>query len=198
MKFPTGREFETRVECALETYFVAGRFATVWALRLRVPDEFIAGGLHKEQSTCLGTVSQAIARWQRGSSAGSVINWIFYCSIDCSLARSCCLMGIELSSDIFSRSLTMIRKVSPRRVISQGARTRLNVYSAASRQQPASEHFTLLGFRVGVTIVMALVDLHLREIMDLVGWKKKRRSLALLLVVLMSLLNLSKSFSFLI
>ena len=83
MKFPTGREFETRVECALETYFVAGRFATVWALRLRVPDEFIAGGLHKEQSTCLGTVSQAIARWQRGSSAGSVINWIFYCSIDC-------------------------------------------------------------------------------------------------------------------
>ena len=49
MKFPTGREFETRVECALETYFVAGRFATVWALRLRVADEFIAGGLHKEQ-----------------------------------------------------------------------------------------------------------------------------------------------------
>ena len=47
MKLPTGREFETRVECALETYFVAGRFATVWALR--VPDEFIAGGLHKEQ-----------------------------------------------------------------------------------------------------------------------------------------------------
>ena len=57
MKFPTGREFESRVECALETYFVAGRFATVWALRLRVADEFIAGGLHKEQSTCLGAVS---------------------------------------------------------------------------------------------------------------------------------------------
>ena len=49
-------------------------------------------------------------------------------------------MGIELGSDIVSRSLTMIRKVSPRRVISQGARTRLNVYSAALRQQPASEH----------------------------------------------------------
>ena len=42
-----------------------------------------------------------------------------------------------------------------------------------TRQQPASEHFTLLGFRVGVTIVIALVDLHLREIMDLAGWKKK-------------------------
>ena len=133
-----------------------------------------------------------------GSSAGSVINWIFYCSIDCSLARSCCLMGIELGSDIFSRPLTMIRKVSPRCVTSQGARTRLNVYFVALRQQPASEHLTLLGFHVRVTILMALVDLHLREIMDLVGWKEKRRSLALLLVVLMSLLNLSKSFSFLI
>ena len=125
------------------------------------------------------------------------INWIFYCSIDCSLARSCCLMGIELGSDIFSRPLTMIRKVSPRCVTSQGARTRLNVYFVALRQQPASEHFTLLGFHV-VSTLMALVDLHLREIMDLVGWKEKRRSLALLLVVLMSLLNLSKSFSFLI
>ena len=30
------------------------RFATVWALKLKVSDEFIAGGLHKEQSTCLG------------------------------------------------------------------------------------------------------------------------------------------------
>ena len=86
-------------------------------------------------------------------------------------------MGIELGSDIFSRSLTMIRKVSPRRVISQGTRTRLNVYSTALRQQPASEHFTLLGFRVGVTIVMALVDIHLREIMDLVGWKKSGAAL---------------------
>ena len=98
-------------------------------------------------------------------------------------------MEIELGSDIFSRPLTMIRKVSPRCVTSQGARTRLNVYFVALRQQPASDHFTLLGFHVGVTILMALVDLHLREIMDLV---------TLLLVVLMSLLNLSKSFSFLI
>ena len=31
------------------------RFATVWALKLKVSDEFIAGGLHKEQSTCLGS-----------------------------------------------------------------------------------------------------------------------------------------------
>ena len=52
MELPTRRE--TGVECALETCFVAGRFATVWALRLRVSDEFIAGDLHKEQSTCLG------------------------------------------------------------------------------------------------------------------------------------------------
>ena len=55
MELPTGGE--TSVECALEACFVAGRFAIVWALRLRFPDEFIAGGLHKEQSTCLGTVS---------------------------------------------------------------------------------------------------------------------------------------------
>ena len=40
-----------------------------------------------------GTVSQAIALWQRGSSAGSVINSIFYGFIDCSLAWSCYLMG---------------------------------------------------------------------------------------------------------
>ena len=55
MELPTGRE--TSVECALEICFVAGRFAIVWALRLRVPDEVIAGALHKEQSTRLGTVS---------------------------------------------------------------------------------------------------------------------------------------------
>ena len=52
MELPTGRQMG--VECALETCFVAGRFATVWALRLRVSDEYIAGGLHKKQSTCLG------------------------------------------------------------------------------------------------------------------------------------------------
>ena len=45
------------VECALETCFIAGRFSTVWALRLRVSGEFIAGGLHNEQSTCLGNCS---------------------------------------------------------------------------------------------------------------------------------------------
>lgn len=55
MELPTGRE--TSVERALETCFVAGRFATVWALRLKglcMHDESIVGGLHKEQSTCLG------------------------------------------------------------------------------------------------------------------------------------------------
>ena len=101
------------------------------------------------------------ARWQRGSSAGSIINWIFYCSVDRSLARSYCLMGIGLGSNIFSRPLTMIGKVSPRCVTSQAARTRPSVYSVAWRQQPESEHFTLLGFLVGVAISMALVGLHL-------------------------------------
>ena len=52
MELPTGEE--ASVECALEACFVAGRFATVWALRLKVSDEFIAGGFHREQSTCLG------------------------------------------------------------------------------------------------------------------------------------------------
>ena len=147
---------------ALEACFVARCFAIVWTLRLRFPGEFIAGGPRKEQSTCLETVSQAIFRWQRGSSAGSVINWMFYCSIDRSLARSCCLMRIGLGSDIFSHPLTVIGKVSPQCVTSQAARTWLNVYSVALRQQPASEHFTLLGFLVGVAISMVLVGLHLR------------------------------------
>ena len=46
MELPTGEE--ASVECALEACFVAGRFATVWALRLKVSDEFIAGGFHRE------------------------------------------------------------------------------------------------------------------------------------------------------
>ena len=61
------------------------------------------------------------ARWQRGSSAGSIINWIFYCSIDRSLARSYCLTGKGLGSNIFSCPLTMIGKVSLRCVTSQHA-----------------------------------------------------------------------------
>ena len=52
MELPTGRK--TSVECALEKCFVAGRFATVWALRLKVSDEFIAGGLHKGTIHVLG------------------------------------------------------------------------------------------------------------------------------------------------
>ena len=59
------------VECALETCFVAGRFTTVWALRLRVFDGFIAGGHHKEQSTCLGNYSLS-----RRPLADRVVGWI--------------------------------------------------------------------------------------------------------------------------
>ena len=40
-------------------------------------------------------------------------------------------MGIGLFSNIFSRPLIMIGKVSPRCVTSQAARTRLNVYAVA-------------------------------------------------------------------
>ena len=46
---------------ALEARFVGGRFATVWALRLRFPDEFIAGRLHKEQSTL--SLAERILGW---------------------------------------------------------------------------------------------------------------------------------------
>ena len=46
---------------AFEACFVARRFATVWALRLRFPGEFIAGGLHNEQSTCL--LAERILGW---------------------------------------------------------------------------------------------------------------------------------------
>ena len=102
------------------------------------------------------------ARWQRRSSAGSTISWIFYCYIDRSLARSYCLIGKGLGSNIFPRPLTMIGEVSPRCVTSQAARTRPSVYSVALRQQPESEHFTLLqGFLVRVAISMTLVGLHL-------------------------------------
>ena len=71
----------------------------IGALRSRVPHEFIASGLHKEKSTCLGIVSEAP---DGRSSAGSVITSIFSCSIDRSPARSCCLMGIVFGSNIFS------------------------------------------------------------------------------------------------
>ena len=138
---------------ALEACFVAGRFATVWALRLSsLMSSLLAASIRNNPH----------ARWQRGSSAGSIKNWIFYCSVDRFLARNYCLMGIGLGSNIFSRPLTMIGKVSPRCVTSQAARTRPSVYSVASRQEPESEHFTLLGFLVGVAISMALVGLHLR------------------------------------
>ena len=70
-------------------------------------------------------------------------------------------MQMGLGSDIFSHPLTIIGKVSPQCVTSQAARTWLNVYSVALRQQPASEHFMLLGFLVGVAISMALVGLHI-------------------------------------
>ena len=52
-------------------------------------------------------------------------------------------------------------------MVSQVAQNRLNVYSVALRQQLASEHFTPHGFRIGVAISMALMGLHLHEIMDL-------------------------------
>ena len=71
-------------------------------------------------------------------------------------------MGKGFGSNIFSRPLTMIGKVSLRCVTSQAARTRPSVYSVALRQQPESEHFMLLGFLVGLAISMALVGLHLR------------------------------------
>ena len=43
----------------------------------------------------------------------------------------------------------------------RGGLNQLNVYSVALLQQPASGHFTLLGFLVGVAVLMALVGLHL-------------------------------------
>ena len=66
---------------ALEACLVGGRFATVWALRLRFPDEFIAGRLHKEQSTL--SLAERILGWIYHK-----LNWIFYCSVDRSLAGS--------------------------------------------------------------------------------------------------------------
>ena len=70
-------------------------------------------------------------------------------------------MGKGLGSNIFSRPVTMTGKVSLRCVTSQAARTRPSVYSVPLRQQPESEHFTLLGFLVGMVISMALVGPHL-------------------------------------
>ena len=110
---------------------------------------------------CVIQMNNPHARWQRGSSAGSIINWVFYCSIDRFLARRYCLMGKGLGSNIFSRPLTMTGKVSLRCVTSQAARTRPSVYTVPLRQQPESEHFTLLGFLVGMVISMALVGPHL-------------------------------------
>ena len=70
MEPPTGRE--TSVECALGTCFVAGRFCHLFGrLRLKVSDEFIAGGLHKEQSTCLGNCFLS-----RRPMAERILGWI--------------------------------------------------------------------------------------------------------------------------
>ena len=133
MELPTWRE--TSVEFALETCFAAGRFATVWALRIRVSDEFSAGGLHKEQSTCLGNCSLS-----RRPLAEGILDWICH-KLD--ILRFYRLFsgseslpyggGIGLGSNIFSRPLTMIAKVSPRFVTSQAK-------------------CLLSGFRIGVTI----------------------------------------------
>ena len=137
---------------ALEVCFVAGRFSTVWALRLgSLMSSLLADSIRNNPHS----------RWQRGSSAGFIINWIFYCSVDRSLARSYCLMGIGLGSNIFSRA-NNDREVSPPCVTSQAARTRQSVYSVALHQQPESEHFTpSLGFLVGVANSMTLGGLHL-------------------------------------
>ena len=70
------------------------------------------------------------------------------------------------------RSVTKIGKVSRQCMTSQAAQNRLNVYSVALRQRLASEHFTPHGFRIGVVISMALMGLHLHEIMDLIGRKE--------------------------
>ena len=70
------------------------------------------------------------------------------------------------------RPVTTIGKVSRQCMTSQAAQNRLNVYSVTLRQRLASEHFTPHGFRIGVVILMALMGLHLHEIMDLVGQKE--------------------------
>ena len=67
-----------------------------------------------------GTVSLAVARWQRGSSTGSVINgYLTVLSTVLWLGVVALWGGIALGSNFFSRPLTMIAKVSPRFVTSQ-------------------------------------------------------------------------------
>ena len=78
--------------------------------------------------------------------------------------------GSELFGYLF-RPVTTTGKVSRQCMTSQAAPNRLNVYSLALRQRLTSEHFTPHGFRIEVAISMALMGLHLHEIMDLVGRK---------------------------
>ena len=74
-------------------------------------------------------------------------------------------------------------------MISHAAQTRLNFWSVALHQKPASEHFTFLGFHVGLANSMAPMGLYLREIMDPVGWK--RNDAALLYYLLKEVVNLA-------
>ena len=103
------------------------------------------------------------ARWQRGSSAGSIINWIFYCSYRPFSGSELLPYGKRVwFKYLFSPSNNDRESFSSMCDLTLSARTRPSVYSVALRQQPESEHFTLsLGFLVGVAISMALVGLHL-------------------------------------
>ena len=129
-------------------------------LRLRVPAELIACGLHKKihkPGNCF---------LSHHPFTEEILGWICH-NVDI-LPFYRPFSGSELlpyGTRAWFRypfhPLRTIGKVSPPCLTSLAAQIRLNVYSIALRQQLPNIHFTLNGFRIAIS--MALVGLHLCE-----------------------------------
>ena len=85
--------------------------------------------------------------------------------------KICRPLKIELQPGYLFRSVTKEGKISFKALEPQAAQARLNEYTNAEsvRGKLTSDHYTLHGFRRGVTISLAGFSLH--EIMDHVPWK---------------------------
>ena len=160
---------ETRVECALKTCFFDGCFATDWGVKVKGSWWVHCWWPTWRKIHVPGNCFLS-PRWQ-------ILGWVCH-NVDIFLFYRP-FSGSELLSygnsawfGYLFRPLTTIGKVSRQCMTSQAAQNRLHVCSVALRQRLASEYFMPHCFRIGVAISMALMGLHLHEIMDLVGRKE--------------------------
>lgn len=142
------------------TCFVVGRFATDWDVKVKVPADLIACGLHKKihkPGNCF---------LSHHSFAQEILGWICH-NVDILLfyqpfsGSELLPYGTRAWFGYPFHPLRTIGKVSLRCLTSLAAQIRLNVYSVALHQQLPNVHFTLNGFLIAIS--MALVGLHFRE-----------------------------------